>query len=122
MISKFCQGEVLDTLRHGEGKHTCSNGDTYDGSWRFDKRQGHGTAEFARGLKYQGQWHEDLAQGCDILSNSAGFQASAAARGRIATQDLQNVPAFCSVGQEARRRARIGRSGCRSQPRPFVGN
>ena len=28
------QGETLGTLRHGRGKHTCSNGDVYDGQWR----------------------------------------------------------------------------------------
>ena len=58
------QGEVLDTLRHGSGKHTCSNGDTYDGAWQYDKRHGRGTAKFARGVCYQGQWKEDMAHGC----------------------------------------------------------
>lgn len=59
----FTQGEVLDTLRHGQGKHTCSNGDTYDGAWQYDKRHGRGTATFARGVCYEGQWKEDLAHG-----------------------------------------------------------
>ena len=58
------QGEVLDTLRHGSGKHTCSNGDTYDGAWQYDKRHGRGAAKFARGVSYQGQWKEDMAHGC----------------------------------------------------------
>lgn len=58
------QGEVLDTLRHGSGKQTCSNGDTYDGAWQYDKRHGRGTANLARGVCYQGQWKEDMAHGC----------------------------------------------------------
>ena len=62
-IARF-QGEVLDTLRHGSGKHTCSNGDAYDGAWQYDKRHGRGTAKFARGVCYQGQWKEDMAHGC----------------------------------------------------------
>jgi hypothetical protein len=57
------QGEVLDTLRHGAGKHTCSNGDTYEGAWQYDKRHGRGTAKFARGVIYEGQWKNDMAHG-----------------------------------------------------------
>lgn len=57
------EGEVLDTLRHGDGRHTCSNGDIYDGAWNFDKRHGRGTATFASGLRYEGQWREDMANG-----------------------------------------------------------
>lgn len=54
---------MLDTLRHGRGRHTCSNGDSYNGAWRYDKRHGDGTAKFARGVSYQGQWKEDMAHG-----------------------------------------------------------
>ena len=57
------QGETLGTLRHGQGVHQCSNGDTHSGKWYQDKRHGFGVATFARGLVYEGEWQEDKAQG-----------------------------------------------------------
>jgi len=43
--------------------HTCSNNDSYDGAWQYDKRNGRGAATFARGVSYEGQWREDMAHG-----------------------------------------------------------
>lgn len=63
------QGEVLGTLRHGEGRHTCSSGDSHVGAWQYDKRHGRGTAAFASGLRYEGQWREDQAHGWGATNN-----------------------------------------------------
>ena len=57
------QGETVDTLRHGQGRHCCSNGDAYEGGWQYDKRHGRGIATFVRGVKYEGQWKDDMAHG-----------------------------------------------------------
>ena len=57
------QGDVLQDLRHGNGTHTCSNGDHYTGSWRMDKRDGHGRATFVSGLEYEGAWMDDKTHG-----------------------------------------------------------
>ena len=65
------QGEVLGTLRHGEGRHTCSSGDSHVGAWQYDKRHGRGTATFASGLRYEGQWREDQAHGWGAINNPA---------------------------------------------------
>ena len=53
----------MRNLRHGTGTHTCSNGDTYKGSWRYDKRAGKGVAIFKSGLQYDGEWKDDMAHG-----------------------------------------------------------
>ena len=57
------QGETLGSLRHGRGAHTCSNGDLYEGQWRYDRRDGTGKMTFTSGLRYEGEWREDKAHG-----------------------------------------------------------
>lgn len=59
------QGDVLHgRLRHGRGKHTCSNGDVYEGQWSYDKRQGQGRLVVAAtGFTYEGDWKDDVASG-----------------------------------------------------------
>lgn len=63
----MAQGEALGNMRHGKGKHTCSNGDMYTGSWHLDRRHGKGKATFASGLQYEGDWKDDKAHGCVFL-------------------------------------------------------
>lgn len=57
------QGETLGDLRHGKGKHTCSNGDTHEGGWYKGMRHGRGLATFARGFIYEGDFQYDHASG-----------------------------------------------------------
>ena len=54
----------MGDFRHGRGSHTCANGDTYRGAWRYDKREGTGVAVFVRGAQYDGEWKDDKAHGC----------------------------------------------------------
>jgi hypothetical protein len=54
---------MLGNLRHGQGKHTCSDGTVYQGGWKYDKRDGKGKIQFKDGLMYDGEWKEDLAHG-----------------------------------------------------------
>ncbi len=64
------QGDTLGSMRHGWGKHTCTNGDSYAGRWRLGKRHGRGRAVFARGAEYEGQWRDDKAEGCAPLART----------------------------------------------------
>ena len=61
--SNIVQGETFADLRHGQGRHVCSNGDTHEGGWYKGMRHGHGTATFARGFHYTGEFQYDHAQG-----------------------------------------------------------
>lgn len=61
------QGETLGDLRHGIGKHVCSNGDTHQGGWYKGMRHGQGLATFARGFVYEGSFSYDHASGCVLL-------------------------------------------------------
>ena len=36
------------------------NGDTYDGEWRSDNKDGRGVMEYSNGTKYDGDWVYDL--------------------------------------------------------------
>jgi hypothetical protein len=65
------QGDMLGNQRHGQGTHTSSNGDVYQGSWHLDQRHGRGRFTTAAGLTYDGDWAEDKAQGwvCHIQSS-----------------------------------------------------
>lgn len=67
------KGETLGTLRHGNGRLTCANGDVYTGQWCYGKREGAGHAVFdrrpsrddaqPRPVCYNGQWKEDQTHG-----------------------------------------------------------
>eukprot|EP00210_Caulerpa_lentillifera_P004495 g4289.t1 len=66
------EGEVLildeKTLRHGQGTHQCSNGDSYNGGWYYDRRHGKGKLELRTGSVkcYDGEWNEDQTNGNGI--------------------------------------------------------
>ncbi|GAB4815949.1 hypothetical protein N2152v2_002995 [Parachlorella kessleri] len=66
------QGETLGNLRHGQGKHTCSDGTVYEGGWKYDKRDGKGKIQFKDGLMYEGDWKEDLAHGSGVAQYQNG--------------------------------------------------
>jgi len=50
-------GEWGNNERHGSGKYTYVNGDTYDGEWRNGRKHGTGTYTYAlTGSHFYGQW------------------------------------------------------------------
>jgi len=52
--------------RHGEGKATLPNGDTYEGSYEHGLRHGHGTYRFfsaGNGARYIGEYHRGKRNG-----------------------------------------------------------
>lgn len=53
-------GKFKDGLPHGKGKYTWSNGDYYNGVWKFGKRHGKGIMyDNALEKKVFGQWEDD---------------------------------------------------------------
>jgi hypothetical protein len=58
------QGDLLGSLRHGEGTYTLPSGAVYSGSWRYDSLQGRGTAVMPDGQTYEGEWRAGKAEGC----------------------------------------------------------
>jgi hypothetical protein len=63
-------GEKLGEFRHGVGHLVLSNGDVYDGEFRFNVRKGHGVLCTRDGKKiYEGEWSCDLYQGKGTLHN-----------------------------------------------------
>ena len=46
--------------KEGKGKMTYSNGDVYDGEWKYDRRNGLGTLFFKNGSQYKGYWLDDM--------------------------------------------------------------
>jgi len=56
------QGQMQGDQRHGQGKFTYPNGDTYDGQWIDNKASGQGTFK-TRGSLYSGSWECDLKHG-----------------------------------------------------------
>ena len=65
-------GEWKDGLRHGKGKFTWNNGDTYDGSWVEDKRHGQGTYVWHDGSKYKGNYSHGIRCGYGIYYYTNG--------------------------------------------------
>ena len=53
-------GEWLDGMRDGKGKHKMDSGLQYTGEWLLDKRHGFGKQQFDNGDVYFGQWENDL--------------------------------------------------------------
>ena len=50
-IIKPYNGDKFLCYRHGEGTYNYSNGDTYEGQWKWNKRHGHGVYTPRRGEK-----------------------------------------------------------------------
>ncbi|KAJ3030250.1 Radial spoke head 1 [Rhizophlyctis rosea] len=49
--------------RHGQGKTTFPNGDTYEGSYSNGSRNGQGTYRWKNGARYSGNYKDDLRDG-----------------------------------------------------------
>ena len=61
------QGEWLNGMRDGKGKHKDKEGLHYTGEWLADIRHGFGKQEFDNGDVYFGQWRDDLQEGNGTL-------------------------------------------------------
>lgn len=60
----LCTGEWMDDVRHGQGKYTYINGDTYEGEWSNNLRHGKGSYTFSStGAKYVGNWVNGRKEG-----------------------------------------------------------
>lgn len=47
-------------MRHGKGRHTYANGETYEGEWLNDKRHGYGIQkDITEKEIYAGDWEKD---------------------------------------------------------------
>lgn len=54
--------------RHGRGMmHYSKSGDTYEGEWRHDRREGHGIETCDNGDKYVGKWLANKKHGRGML-------------------------------------------------------
>ena len=64
----FYQGGYLNSGRHGLGKMSYRNGDSYQGEWDHDQR--HGLGDFWSGdgaFSYKGSWVDDQFEGRGVL-------------------------------------------------------
>ena len=55
--------EYEDTLPHGHGIFTFSNGSVYNGEWKDGKSDGQGTFTFPDGAVYDGEWKDGKSDG-----------------------------------------------------------
>ncbi|CAD5118288.1 DgyrCDS7002 [Dimorphilus gyrociliatus] len=64
--------------RHGRGKATLSNGDTYEGMYENNKRHGQGTYRFKNGARYIGEWNKGKkhGQGMFIYPDGSKYEGS----------------------------------------------
>lgn len=65
-------GNWQNGLRHGQGKFSWNNGDTYDGSWFEDKRHGEGIYVWNDGSKYKGHYSHGVRCGYGIYYYTNG--------------------------------------------------
>jgi len=65
-------GQWKDGLRHGLGKFTWNNVDTYSGYWFEDKRHGEGTYIWHDGSKYKGHYNHGVRSGYGIYYYTNG--------------------------------------------------
>jgi len=64
--------------RHGHGKATLPNGDTYEGMYEHGKRHGHGVYRFKNGARYIGEWvrNKKHGQGTFIYPDGSKYEGS----------------------------------------------
>nr|XP_020848612.1 radial spoke head 1 homolog isoform X2 [Phascolarctos cinereus] len=60
--------------RHGTGKATLPNGDTYEGQYEHGKRHGQGTYKFKNGARYIGEYQENKKHGQGTFFYADGSQ------------------------------------------------
>jgi hypothetical protein len=70
-------GQMMDGMRHGQGKCTYPNGDVYEGEWQHDMRNGQGNLLYdENGEQYCGEWQNDLRHGHGVLLQTTPLQNS----------------------------------------------
>jgi hypothetical protein len=79
----FYVGEVVDTIREGNGKMTYKNGNVYDGGWHNNKRSGQGKLQYSTGGSDEGRYEEgDMVYGTAIRANGAEAYTGALKNGK----------------------------------------
>lgn len=66
------EGFLVDNIRHGFGKYTWKDGDSYIGEWKFGKMHGKGCKTMQDGSFYDGEWNNGLACGSGTKVFSTG--------------------------------------------------
>jgi hypothetical protein len=56
------------SMAHGQGVYTNTQGDTYIGQWKLDRKHGRGQEKWMNGCKYEGQYFEGERHGCGEYS------------------------------------------------------
>jgi hypothetical protein len=51
-------------MKQGQGTMVYPSGNSYQGSWHQDQKEGHGTMHWAtKGQRYQGEWSNNVPNG-----------------------------------------------------------
>jgi len=66
------EGDFKDDVREGFGKYSYKNGDEYEGEWRHGEKQGFGTMKYSNGNIYTGKWSCDKREGNGVLTSRNG--------------------------------------------------
>eukprot|EP00929_Paragymnodinium_shiwhaense_P061142 TRINITY_DN30531_c0_g1_i1.p1 TRINITY_DN30531_c0_g1~~TRINITY_DN30531_c0_g1_i1.p1 ORF type:complete len:379 (+),score=65.21 TRINITY_DN30531_c0_g1_i1:88-1224(+) len=64
-------GDFMYGMRHGLGKHEF-HGETYDGNWKWDQRNGWGTLTLVDGFSAQGEWLDGKLHGFATMTDANG--------------------------------------------------
>ena len=57
---------MVNKKMHGNGIYYYSDGDKYDGEWKYDKKSGKGVYYYNNDYKYDGEWNNDNKHGKGI--------------------------------------------------------
>ena len=63
VFQEYEGGRNNNDERHGVGKATFPNGDTYEGKYEFGRRHGNGTYRFRNSAKYVGEYSKGRRHG-----------------------------------------------------------
>lgn len=63
-------------MKHGLGRKVYSNGDVYEGLWKFGKSEGPGRYRWTNGNEYDGEWRAGRMHGQGTLKWVTGAAAS----------------------------------------------
>lgn len=111
------EGDFVDGLRHGQGRQVYGGrpldgfgGDTYEGEWFEDKRQGRGTLTLGNGDIYEGLWQNDLKHGEGTYyyigrNKRYASPAVAPARPWLAARMIENIAGTTVCGWKGRQSA-----------------
>jgi hypothetical protein len=66
-LGQYYLDDQGNAIEDGVGIYTWSNGDTYEGEYRYGMRSGHGRMVFANGHVYEGEFKDDVRSGTGRL-------------------------------------------------------